>query len=104
MSINAYDFNSDEIREATQDDFDDLQIALNRLGAKDTIIKFVSNLDSLKDQDLIKELTALLTPYLHSDLEFTGYSSFSKTWIKNNPDKVKKIDEWRKANPNSVAN
>src|SRR5437016_4481616 len=99
MTIKTYDFENDCMKEVDQNDFDDIQIALNKLGNKDVLIKFIANLNSVKDCDLIKELESLLTPYLYPEIEFTSYSSFSKTWIKNNPDKIAKIEEWRKSNP-----
>jgi len=82
--LKIYDINIDEFREATQDDLDNLQIALNKLGSKDAIIKFISNLNSVKDQELIKEIYDLLTPYLHPDVKFTSFDNLSKTWLKAN--------------------
>lgn len=58
--LKVYNIGSDEMREATQEDIDDLQNACNKLSIRNNLIKAIANLNTVKDAEIINQLRTIL--------------------------------------------
>lgn len=60
MSLKIYDITNDTMKEATQEDVDNLQKAVSGLARKATIISAISNLNIVTDKDKLDKIQTIV--------------------------------------------